>query len=64
MLNTVINANVTSRDIDIADIIYGPKSFETMMGNIKRKKVNSHKIELFSRSIQQLQAGFIDLMFI
>lgn len=38
VINNMLNCRVTKRHIDIADIIYGPKSVEALSGSTSWKK--------------------------
>ena len=64
MIANMVDCNVTARDIDIADAIYGWKAASAMMGNTKHKRSVTPDATFGRRLVQQKQSLGIDLMFI
>ena len=64
MVTSMIDCDVSIRDIDIADEIYGWKSATAMMGNTKHKRSITPDATFGRRLVQQKQTVGVDLMFI
>ena len=64
MIRNIFKCAVTDRDIDIADMIYGPKAVSALMGESNKRKAPAADIILRPKVHQQQQHIYIDLMFI
>jgi hypothetical protein len=64
VVNNMLNCKITERAIDIADIIYGPRSYQSLSGSTKKLKTTAAAEAIIPRLMQQQQVASIDLMFV